>query len=214
MKNRESKQHPRDPVGTDSFIYDPELSTPEPPEHLTAIPEGELAEKMRLVVFTEAVVERLFYIGIIFFGLCLTTLMFAQVLLRYVFASSFVGIEEVSLLLGAWFYFLGMAYVTRNGEHIHGGILTMLVKNGNTVRAVRIFVSFLSIAACIVFGYFATKYALFEIQTGRLSSYMRWPKGWWSASLIVGFAGTSVYLVMQVVNQIADLKFHLKTKPE
>ena len=107
-----------------------------------------------------------------------------------------------------------MAYVTRNGEHIHGGILTMLVKNGNTVRAVRIFVSFLSIAACIVFGYFATKYALFEIQTGRLSSYMRWPKGWWSASLIVGFAGTSVYLVMQVVNQIADLKFHLKTKPE
>ena len=111
----------------------------------------------------------------------------------------------------AWSYFLGVAYVTRNGEHIHGGILTMVVTNRNTVRAVRLLMSVLSILACMVFGYYAIRYALFEINTGRLSSYMRWPKGWWSASLIFGFTGTVAYMVLQALNQFMDLKSHLRT---
>ena len=66
----------------------------------------------------------------------------------------------------------------------------MVVRNPNGVQAVRLVVTVLGIGACAVFGYFAIKYALFEIQTGRLSSYMRWPKGLWSASLIFGFVGS------------------------
>ena len=211
---RQSKQHPRSPVGAASFIFDPELSDPEPPEHLTAIPEGALAERLRWIVSAEAIFERILYVFIILFGLCLATLMFVQVVLRYVFASPFVGIEELALLFGAWFYFLGVAYVTRNGEHIHGGILTMVVKNQNAVRGVRLLMTVLGIVACAVFGFYAIRYALFEIQTGRLSSYMRWPKGWWSASLIFGFIGTAAYMVLQAVNQLADLLAHLGRERE
>ena len=174
-----------------------------------AIPEGALAQRMKWLIAIESIVERCLYVSIIGFGLCLAGLMFAQVVLRYVFASPFVGIEELSLLFGAWFYFLGVAYVTRNGEHIHGGILTMVAKNRNVVRTVRLIMTLLSVAACLVFGYYAIKYALFEIQMGRLSSYMRWPKGWWSASLIFGFVATAVYMVLQAINQFADLKSHL-----
>lgn len=212
--DRQSEQRPRPPVGSASFIYDAELAVPEPPPHLTAIPEGDLADKMRWLVSVEAVFERILYVFVIAFGLCLTALMFTQVVLRYVFASPFVGIEELSLLFGAWFYFLGLAYVTRNGEHIHGGILTMVVTNRNAVRGVRLLMTLLGIAACAVFGYYAIRYALFEIQTGRLSSYMRWPKGWWSASLIFGFTGTVIYLVLQAVNQFVDLRTHLRKPPE
>ena len=207
---RQSEQRPRPPVGADSFIYDAELAAPEPPPHLTAIPQGELGPGLRRLVAVEAIFERIFYFFIIVFGLCLAVLMFTQVVLRYVFASPFVGIEELSLLFGAWFYFLGVAYVTRNGEHIHGGILTMVVKKQNTVRTVRLLMTVLSIAACTVFGYYAIRYALFEIGTGRLSSYMRWPKGWWSASLIFGFVGTVAYMVLQALNQFLDLKTHVR----
>ena len=211
---RHVEQRPRPPVGAVSFIYDPELTAPEPPPHLTAIPQGELGPGMRRLVSVEAVFGRIFYVFIILFGLCLAVLMFTQVVLRYVFASPFVGIEELSLLFGAWFYFLGVAYVTRNGEHIHGGILTMVVKNRNTVRAVRLAMTVLSIVACVVFGYYAIRYALFEINTGRLSSYMRWPKGWWSASLIFGFIGTVAYMVLQALNQFLDLRAHLRDSSE
>ena len=211
--DRPSAQRPHPPVGAASFIYDPELSSPEPPPHLTAIPEGALAERIRRLVAVEAVFERILFVFIIAFGVCLAVLMFVQVVLRYVFASPFVGIEELSLLFGAWFYFLGVAYVTRNGEHIHGGVLTMVTKSRNTVRLVRLVMTLLGVAACAVFGYYAIRYALFEIRTGRLSSYMRWPKGWWSASLIIGFSATAIYMVLQGINQFVDLRAHLRGGP-
>ena len=87
----------------------------------------------------------------------------------------------------------------------------MVVRNPNGVQAVRLVVTVLGIGACAVFGYFAIKYALFEIQTGRLSSYLRWPKGLWSASLIFGFVGTTIYMILQAVHQFLDLQARLRT---
>ena len=43
---------------------------------------------------------------------------------------------------------------------------------------------------------------------------MRWPKGWWSASLIVGFSATAIYMILQAFNQLVDLKAHLRKAEE
>ena len=209
--DRRSEQRPSAPEDAARSGPDPNRSQSEPPERLTALPKGALAANLRWVIATEAIVQRILYVFIVAFGLCLAGLMFTQVVLRYAFASPFVGIEELSLLFGAWFYFLGIAYVTRDGEHIHGGILTMVVRSPTAVRAVRLVITVLGVGACAVFGYFAIKYALFEIQTGRLSSYMRWPKGLWSASLIFGFVGTTIYMILQAVHQFLDLQARLRT---
>lgn len=138
-------------------------------------------------------------------GLCLAALMSLQVVLRYVFASPFVGVEELSLLFGAWFYFLGIACVTRKGEHIHGGILTMVVTRPEAVRSVRLAMTLLGAAAGLVFAWYALRYALFELETGRRSSYMRWPKAWWSASLLVGFSASAATMVLHGVRQWVEL---------
>ncbi|WP_109314523.1 TRAP transporter small permease [Pseudovibrio ascidiaceicola] len=207
--NRESKQHPRAPVQVASFIYDPEITETEPPDHVTAIPEGPQTGSIRFLLNAERFLERGLYAGMVLMGIGLATIMFVQVLLRYVFALPFVGIEELALLMGAWFYFLGLAYVTRNGEHIHGGIVTLLIKSPTKIQSIRLLMTLVSIAACLVFGYYAGKYAFFEIERGRASSYMRWPKGLWSASMIIGFAGTIIYLALQAINQTIDLKTRL-----
>ena len=212
--DRNPERRPPTPEDAPPSIPDPNHSQTEPPERLTPLPKGALAEKLGWVIATEAVVQRILFIFIVAFGLCLAGLMFTQVVLRYAFASPFVGIEELSLLFGAWFYFLGIAYVTRDGEHIHGGILTMVVRSPIGVQAVRLVVTALGVAACAVFGYFAIKYALFEIQTGRLSSYMRWPKGLWSASLIFGFVGTTIYMILQAVHQFLDLQARLRARSQ
>ncbi|KIC07689.1 C4-dicarboxylate ABC transporter permease [Leisingera sp. ANG-M1] len=212
MPVRQSKQHPRNPTAAgESFIYDAELDALEPPEHVTAIPEEPKSGVYGLVLKLEAALEKLLFMTIVLAGLGLAALMFTQVLLRYVFHSPFVGIEELALLLGAWSYFLGLAYVTRNGEHIHGGIVTLLTQNPRTIQGIRLFMSLASIAACIVFGYYASKYAWFEIEKGRMSSYMRWPKGLWSASMIFGFSLTILYLALQAINQFVELRKGSKT---
>lgn len=203
---RESKQHPRSPVEADSYIYTAENERPVPPEYITAIPEGDVNGFHGKVLAFERVFAKIIYWGLVFFGLALSALMFVQVLLRYVFLSPFVGIEEIGLLFGVWSYFLGMAYVTRNGEHIHGGILTLIIKDPRKVRLIRLVLTCLSIIAASVFAFYAIRYAIFEIEKGRVSSYMRWPKWWWSSSLIIGFGGMVFYLILQIVNQVIDLK--------
>jgi TRAP-type transport system small permease protein len=205
--DRESKQRPRDPVEPGaSFIYDPELTTPEPPEHVTAVPEGPVSARYASFLKLEKIYASTLSNGLACFSVALAVLMFAQVILRYGFNSPFVGIEEMALLFGAWIYFPAMAYVTRQGEHIHGGLLTLLVSNPTAIQTVRLVMTILSILACAVFGYFALKYAIFEIEKGRLSSYLRWPKGLWSFSLVIGFAGTLLALFMQAANQYVAIQ--------
>ncbi|WP_339109371.1 TRAP transporter small permease [Thioclava sp. GXIMD4216] len=199
---RSSKQHPREPVGADSYIYVAEIDPTEIPDQLTAIPEWQPTGFYKAVLSAEKVLAGIIFTALFVFGLALAGLMFAQVLLRYVFHSPFVGIEEIALLFGVWTYFLGMAYVTRNGEHIHGGILTLVVKNPRAIQLVRIVMTVLSLIAAAVFAYYAIRYAMFEIDKNRMSSYMRWPRWLWSSSLIFGFGGMVLYLALQFVNQI------------
>ncbi|WP_315980730.1 TRAP transporter small permease subunit [Aliamphritea spongicola] len=142
----------------------------------------------------------------LFAGLMLAVLMFAQVIMRYVLESPFTGIEEASILLAVWVYFLGMGYATRQHDHIHGGILSLVVKDPYKTQLFRLFGSLICMLAACVFGYFACKYALKEIDRGRLSINLRWPRGIWSASMIVGFAMMVGYFLLNAIGQIRQLR--------
>ncbi|WP_172327183.1 TRAP transporter small permease [Mangrovicoccus sp. HB161399] len=204
--SRISHQHPHAPVGAASYHYVAELEPSEPPEQVNAIPEWETHGLHRAILAAESVLARLIFAALFLFGLALAGLMFAQVLLRYVFQSPFVGIEEIALLFGVWIYFLGMAYVTRQGEHIQGGILTLVIRDARSIQAIRIAVTAISIAAAAVLGWYAIQYSLFEIEKGRMSPFMRWPRWLWSSSLVAGFGGMILYLVLQFANQVIALR--------
>ena len=60
--------------------------------------------------------------------------------------------------------------------------------------------------AAIIFGYFACKYAFKELDRGRVSVNLRWPRGLWSASMIVGFAMMVGYFLLETINEFRDLR--------
>ena len=174
-------------------------------KEVTAIPDFAVGPIYSIFLTCEAAYAWFLKSFLAIFSILLGCLMFGQVLMRYVFNSPFLGIEEIALLLGAWVYFPAIAYATRQGEHISGGILGLLVKSPKKKQVVNLCMTLLSIVVCVVFGYFALKYAMFDFDRGRMSSYMRWPRWLWSASLVVGFAGTVLALVMQAINQYLDI---------
>ncbi|WP_445005148.1 TRAP transporter small permease [Halomonas mongoliensis] len=179
-----------------------ESSRPE----IIAVPDFPVGPIYSAFLKLEAAYAWLLKSALAIFGILLGGLMFSQVLMRYLFNSPFLGIEEIALLLGAWVYFPAFAYATRQGEHIRGGILGLVVKSPTRTQIINLCMSILSIGVCATFGYFAIKYAMFDFERGRLSSYMRWPRWLWSSSLVVGFAGTLLALVMQSINQFLDLR--------
>ncbi|BBB28596.1 TRAP transporter small permease [Neptunomonas japonica] len=192
----------------DSSVYnfDPDLSDHPAPPHLSAIPEDEPQGIERLLVKFEQVLDGIFRVLMIMTGLGLSFLMFGQIIMRYVIESPFAGIEEAAVLLGVWIYFLGMGYATRVREHIHGGIVSLIITDPYKINMIRFAGSIISMTAACIFGYFAFKYALFVIDKGRMSINLQWPRGLWSSSMIVGFSMMAGYFLLEAINEFRALR--------
>ena len=96
--------------------------------------------------------------AMVFTGLGLAVLIFAQVFMRYVLQSPFAGIEEVAILLAVWVYFIGMGYATKQRAHIHGGIVSLVVHDPYKIEMIRFVVSivcfFTAFVVPITFAHF------------------------------------------------------------
>lgn len=164
-------------------------------------PRVDLSDEAKKSVFQkiESLFDSFLKAIMIFSGLGLAILMFAQVLMRYGLESPFAGIEEAAILMAVWVYFLGMGYATKERAHIHGGIVSLVVSDPFKIEMIRFIVSIICTIAACVFSYFATKYGLFVIEKGRMSLYLQWPKGLWNSSMIFGFIMMMFYFLLQTV---------------
>ena len=190
-----------DPVHADSFddALGSDAVRPVPdPEHfddqvyggfkLFFAAERGLAWLMRAVMFTTMI--------------SLGLLMAAQVFMRYAISSPFLGIEELAPLLALWSYFLGMAYCSRDRDHIEGGVMTLVIKNPQALLLIRLFGSVVSLIALLVFLWFVWGFASFNYSIGRSSPYTGLPKVIWDMSMVTGFTLMSFYGVLQIIAEI------------
>lgn len=197
---------------TKIYDYDPDLSSRPIPPHLHAIPERAETKLDKYLMRFEQMLNMTFRSLMMLTCLSLAVLVFAQVVMRYFMESSFSGIEETSVLLAVWVYFLGMGYATREREHIHGGIVSLVVKDPKKIACIRFVGTVICMIAACFFGYFAYKYAISEITKGKVSTTLRWPRGFWSASMIVGFAMMIGYFLLEAINQYRDMFKTLKQR--
>lgn len=150
--------------------------------------ERRIAWVMRVIVF----------VAMIALGL----LMAAQVFMRYVISAPFLGIEELAPLLAVWVYFLGMAYCSRERDHIEGGMMTLVIKNPRVLLAFRLIGSVASLVALAIFLRFAWDFVAFNYALGRKSTYLRLPKVFWDASLLIGLGLMVLYTALQILAEI------------
>ncbi len=190
---------------TKIYDYDPDLSYRPVRPHLHAIPAKPESKIDKYLMCFEQILNFIFKSLMVASCLALSFLVFSQVITRYFMDSSFNGIEETSILLAVWVYFLGMGYATRKREHIHGGIVTLVVKSQRKIAWIRLINTVICMLAACFFGYFAYKYAIGEILKGRVSPTLRWPRGIWSASMIVGFTMMVGYFLLEAITQYRDL---------
>lgn len=130
---------------------------------------------------------------IIFLALSLTFVMALSVFLRYVLNQSFPAIEEISILVGVWFYFFSMVVVTRERSHLTGGILDLIYLSVNSRRYIKLFNDFVGLIVLAIFSYFTFKYLIFVMKINRSSTNLSWPMAIWIISAAVGFSWMALY---------------------
>jgi TRAP-type C4-dicarboxylate transport system permease small subunit len=177
-----------------------------PAQALVDVVPGGTKAKHSLFQRAEERLAQCIAVAMVCSSLGLGFLMAAQVLMRYGLESPFLGIEELAPMLALWAYFLGMVYATREQEHISGGIITLIFDNKKILLAIRLAGSFACLFAVCLFGYYALKFASFNLDLSRKSVYMRWPKYLWDFSMVTGFALMAFYYCLQIISEIRGLK--------
>ncbi len=145
--------------------------------------EAKLAWLMRVTMF----------VAMISLGL----LMAAQVFMRYVISLPFLGMEEMAPMLALWIYFIGMAYSSRERDHIEGGVMTLITQNRTVLLSLRLLGTVICLIALVIFLKYAIDFASFNIKVNRKSAYMRLPKYLWDFSMLFGFGLMIFYLALQ-----------------
>lgn len=140
----------------------------------------------------------------VFGGIALTGLMLAQVIMRYVMESGFLGVEEIGVLLGVWFYFLGMALATRSGEQIRGGIADLLVTSTRGKRFLTLYETGFTLMANTIFCWLALQYTHSLLESGRTSTYMSWPTWLWASSMACGFLLATLFSLRQLLRLMGE----------
>lgn len=162
-------------------------------------------QRFNLFYSAESKISKVLSITMSIFTNLLGLLVVGQVLLRYVFHSPWLGVEELSPFFALWAYFLGTAYSVRVRDHIGGGIISLICKNIATLKIIRLLGSIICFITISIFAYYAYNNMAINYNLGRLSIYMRWSKWLWDGSIVVGFIISTVYFLLQTVLELLDI---------
>lgn len=156
--------------------------------------------------FIDLLISRLIDTVLVISGLSLAFAMLSQIVMRHAFDGGFSGIEELAVLFGVWFYFMGIARVTRMDAHVKGGIADLLIKNPKGARAVAWLTLIFSVAANALFAWFSVAYLISMIQSGRSSTYLGWPTAIWVAAMALGFLLSTLEAVLKIFRGPAQIR--------
>lgn len=143
---------------------------------------------------------------IIFFsGIFIALAMFIQIILRYVFSSPLFGLEEISILVVSWFYFLGAAYSIHHGSSIKVDILDLIVKNIKIKKICNIISFILSFIAAGILFYYSLKYAIWSGKSNVVTAHFL-------ISANVGFSAIVVGSVLMCIHFLELIYKEFKQK--
>lgn len=135
--------------------------------------------------------------GMLFIGL---TLVFINVLLRYLLGRPQSLLDEFSVYFVVWGTLAGIAVALRNDHHIKVDLFYTILPL-NWKRWVSIFANALGLAFCIFYTYYGVQLELSYLETGMRSANSRFPL--WIVNLIIPISG--VMFGIRFIDKLAGL---------
>lgn len=101
--------------------------------------------------------------------------LFAGVIMRYVFKSDVYGMEEITCILALWMYFLGSSYATYEESHIKADIIQTFAKSQKVKDITLIFADFVSVLVTAYFSVVGVNYFIWNLGQKIYSAYWHFP---------------------------------------
>lgn len=121
---------------------------------------SEITEAVKPKNLFDKIVVGAFSVAIVFCSTLLTLIIAGAALARYVFLVNFYGYEEIAVLVGFWFYFIGSAYGAYNNTHVSADIVDAYLKEGPLKRIMTFLRCLITFSVCGLFTYYG--FAFFD----------------------------------------------------
>jgi TRAP-type transport system small permease protein len=126
-----------------------------------------------------------------------------EVIMRYVFRSSIVGIEEFAAYLSFWIYFTGAAYGTYERSHVKADISHLLLKKRTHYAILKFCTSLISSGVVVYVVPWAWRYTLWGFHRNEQSISTlfdhTYPVVYFQSSILFGLVLMGFYFLVETI---------------
>jgi len=141
--------------------------------------------------------------GIIFAtGIFVTLAIFIQVFLRYVVHAPLFGLEEISIIVISWFYFIGASYSVYTESSIKADLLSLIVKKPSIRKRFNIANLVLCIVATLLLFFYGLEYAIWLSRANIVTPTFLISKNFNFSSLLIGAILMSLHFIQLLQREI------------
>jgi len=127
-----------------------------------------------------------------------------EMLSRFMFRQTFLGIEEITIFLVAYAYYVGAAYAARENSHITCVVSHLFPLSTNQLHILRVVVKSLSLVASCLITYYLGKYFVFVAQSPSVYTPFSFHKGYYAFGPFIGWLLMCLYLGRAVIVEITS----------
>ncbi len=147
-----------------------------------------------------------------------TSAVFSEVVMRYIFKSPFVGIEELAAYFAFWMYFIGASYGSYERSHIKAELTHLVFGNTKKYAVCRAFTSFISFCAALYAVPWAYDYFVWGIVRNEQSRATflgdTYPVVWFQSSILIGLSLMTLYFFVEFVQWVKVIASRDPIPPE
>lgn len=134
--------------------------------------------------------------------MAIVLLVFATVLMRYIFKTSFQGMEELIMLFAFGIYFIGGALGSREETQISADVMSLFVKNPRSMTLLRSFQNLVDAVLIGICAVFSTQQMLFVLREGSRTSGLKMPMWVVYTVILVGLFLMAFYALFHSVEYL------------
>lgn len=134
-------------------------------------------------------------------------IVFAGVIMRYIFKMNFFGQEEILCVVAMWLYWVGGIYGSYENSHIKGDMLSSFFKTAKSKKIIELIIQGITIVVIAVFCVWGVEYMSFNLKFNAVSTGLKIPMSFSQMPLLVGFIMMEVYTVFNFFRVLLDKDF-------
>jgi len=140
-----------------------------------------------------------------------TLAIFIQVILRYFTEFSLFGIEELVVIIIAWFLFISASYTVHHRVYIRVDLLSVLLKKQVVYQSIDLISLFVGIFSCGILAYLGFKYIIWSAQANLITTAFMISTNFQTIALPLGMGLIVLHMAIQLNKLVKEIHKSPKT---